>query len=236
MTTIQINDLITLPLHLKQSSCPNYFFLLADPLFLSSRWQVVEKRGKIILASSRVHSHTASLVSAHRSKAIPDLFRTTIFFHASNLNFPMFQIWRMNCHLCDRLFFLTFLHSSTTFPMDVMEGLDNEEVGCGWCKVMQMNKLQFDQQKIIQAIQQCIKTNEIVNSIAEEGGFSGLLSNISTLSHFFPIWDCFHFQWGGALPQAQRGFSRNPYRALESASCFHLHGHRWYWREGAAEE
>ena len=68
-----------------------------------------------------------------------------------------------------------------------MEGLDNEEVGCGWCKVMQMNKLQFDQQKIIQAIQQCIKTNEIVNSIAEEGGFSGLLSNISTLSHFFPI-------------------------------------------------
>ena len=51
-----------------------------------------------------------------------------------------------------------------------MEGLDNQ-VDCGWCKVMQMNKLQFDQQKIIQAIQQCIKTNEIVNSIAEEGGF-----------------------------------------------------------------
>ena len=89
MTTIQINDLITLPLHLKQSSCPNYFFLLADPLFLSSRWQVVEKRGKIILASSRVHSHTASLVSAHRSKAIPDLFWNTFFV--------MLQTWIFRC-------------------------------------------------------------------------------------------------------------------------------------------
>ena len=37
------------------------------------------KRAKIIFASSRVHSHRASLVSAHRSKAIPDLFWTTFF-------------------------------------------------------------------------------------------------------------------------------------------------------------
>ena len=62
------------------------------------------------------------------------------------------------------------------------------------------------------------------------------LSLISSPWRCYSFWDCFHFQWGGALPQAQRGFSRNPYRALESASCFHLHGHRWYWREGAAEE
>ena len=190
MTTIQINDLITLPLHLKQSSCPNYFFLLA--LFLSSRWQVVKKRGKIILASSRVHSHTASLVSAHRSKAIPDLFWTTIFCHASNLNFLMFQIWRMNCHLCDRLFFLTFLHSSTTFPMDVMEGLDNEEVGCGWCKVVQMNKLQqirsaYVLLTLFKQSSNALKRIKIVNSIAEDGGFSGLLSNVSTFPHFFPM-------------------------------------------------
>ena len=63
-----------------------------------------------------------------------------------------------------------------------------------------------------------------------------LLSLISSPWRCYSFWDFFHFQWGGALPQAQRGFSRNPYRALESASCFHLHGHRWYWREGAAEE
>ena len=37
--------------------------------------------------------------------------------------------------------------------------------------------------KIFQAIQQCIKTNKIVNSIADEGGFSGLLSIVSTFSH-----------------------------------------------------
>ena len=142
MTTIQINDNIAFAP--KAAKLPKLLFLACWSLVPEQQVAGGGKKGKNdlgVIASPLPHSifSICTPVKGHLRPLLNHIF----FCHASNLNFPMFQIWRMNCHLCDRLFFLTFLHSSTTFPMDVMEGLDNQ-VDCGRCKVVQMNKLQFD--------------------------------------------------------------------------------------------
>ena len=91
MTTIQINVMITLPLHLNQSSGPNYFFLLADPLFLSSRWQVVKKRGKNnlgVIASPLPHSifSNCTPVKGHPGPLLNHIFLSCFKLESSDVS------------------------------------------------------------------------------------------------------------------------------------------------------